>query len=83
MKENNMKKSEMNFEMKPEYDFREGIRGRFYQPKKKSTTIRLDDDVILFFKKKAGEEKQGYQTLVNSALREYIIRKITPIKTKK
>lgn len=83
MKENSTKKSESNFEMKSEYDFSKGIRGRFYQPKKKSTTIRLDDDVILFFKKKAGEDKQGYQTLVNSALREYIIRKMTPIKSKK
>lgn len=83
MKENSMKKSEMNFEMKPEYDFREGIRGRFYQPKKKSTTIRLDDDIILFFKKKAGEDKQGYQTLVNSALREYIFSKLSIAKSKR
>jgi len=48
------------------------IRGRFYNPHKKPTTIRLDDDVILYFKKKAGEQKVGYQTLMNSALREYI-----------
>lgn len=60
------------FEMKKEYDFSEGIRGRFYEPTKKSTTIRLDDDIILFFKKMASEDKIGYQTLMNAALREYI-----------
>jgi len=34
--------------MKKEYDFSKGVRGRFYAPKKNSTTIRLDDDVILY-----------------------------------
>ena len=72
MKENNMNHNEDEFVMKEEYDFSNGIRGRFYTPQKKSTTIRLDDDIILFFKKKAGEDKVGYQTLMNSALREYI-----------
>jgi len=67
-----MKKSEESFEMRQEYDFSKGIRGRFYQPKKVSTSIRLDDDVILYFKKKASEDKVGYQTLMNSALREFI-----------
>ena len=60
------------YEMKDEYDFSSGVRGRFRTPKKKPTTIRLDDDLILFFKKKAGEQKIGYQTLVNSALREFV-----------
>ncbi len=61
-----------DFELKDEYDFSKGVRGRFYTPHKKSTTIRLDDDVILYFKKMAGEQKVGYQTLINSALREFI-----------
>ena len=60
------------FELEPEYDFSDGIRGRFFHPKKRSTTIRLDEDVILFIKKKAGEKKVGYQSLVNAALREYL-----------
>ncbi|MEA1910410.1 MAG: BrnA antitoxin family protein [Spirochaetota bacterium] len=34
--------------------------------------MRLDDDIILYFKKIASEQKIGYQTLLNSALREYI-----------
>jgi uncharacterized protein (DUF4415 family) len=67
-----MKTSEEGFELREEYDFSKGVRGRFYQPKKKTTTIRLDDDLILYFKKKAGEKKIGYQTLVNAALREYV-----------
>lgn len=67
-----MKENREDYIMKEEYDFTNGVRGRFYKPTKKSTTIRLDDDIILFFKKMATEEKTGYQTLLNSALREYI-----------
>jgi uncharacterized protein (DUF4415 family) len=67
-----MKAKDNEFILKDEYDFSKGVRGRFYSPKKKSTTIRLDNDVILYFKKKASEEKVGYQTLMNSALREFI-----------
>lgn len=67
-----MKGKNNDFVFKDEYDFSEGVRGRFYTPRKKTTTIRLDDDIILYFKKMAGEEKIGYQTLLNSALREYI-----------
>ncbi len=73
MNESTMRESEDLFELADEYDFSKGIRGRFYQPKKISTSIRLDDDVLLYFRKKAGEEKIGYQTLMNSALREFIL----------
>ena len=72
MSKDNMKHIEDIFEMQQEYDFSKGIRGRFYTPHKKSTNIRLDDDIILYFKKKASEQKVGYRTLLNSALREYI-----------
>ncbi len=72
MSAGNMNDPNEGFEMKSEYDFSKGVRGRFYQPKKKTTTIRLDDDLILYFKKKAGEKKIGYQSLVNAALREYM-----------
>ena len=72
MKESNMKTLHDDFELKKEYDFSKGIRGRFYKPHKISTTIRLDDDVVLYFKKISSEQKIGYQTLLNSALREYI-----------
>ncbi len=65
-------KGKEDFELAREYDFSKGIRGRFYRPRKVSTTIRLDDDILLFFKKFATEKKTGYQTLLNNALREYV-----------
>lgn len=67
-----MKDERDEYQIEPEYDFSKGVRGRFFRPGKKSTTIRLDEDLILFFKKKASERKVGYQTLVNAALREYV-----------
>jgi predicted DNA binding CopG/RHH family protein len=60
------------FEMEENYDFSTGVRGRFYQAKKVSTTIRLDNDILLFLKKKASEDHVGYQTLINSLLRDYV-----------
>lgn len=65
-------KSKEDFELKKEYDFSKGVRGRFYRPHKVSTTIRLDDDILLLFKKMATERKTAYQTLMNNALREYL-----------
>mgnify|MGYP006305514061 CR=1 FL=1 len=67
-----MSDREDDFELEREYDFSTAVRGRFFRPKKKSTTIRLDEDLILFFKKRASEQKVGYQTLVNAALRDYV-----------
>jgi uncharacterized protein (DUF4415 family) len=67
-----MKNSDDVFEMKGEYDFSHAVRGRFYHPRKVSTSLRIDDDILLFFRKKASEEKAGYQTLMNQALRDWI-----------
>ena len=67
-----MTKSNDDFSLKKEYDFSKGIRGRFYSPKKISTTIRLDDDILLYLKKLASIKKTGYQTLLNGILRDYI-----------
>ncbi len=67
-----MRKSKDEYKMKKEYDFSQGTRGRFYSPKKISTTIRLDDDVLLYLKKLASIKKTGYQTLLNRILRDYI-----------
>lgn len=61
-----------NFEMKDEYDFSGGVRGRFYKPKKIPTSMRLDNDVLLFLKKEASEKKIAYQTLINNLLREHM-----------
>ncbi|MEO5360965.1 MAG: BrnA antitoxin family protein [Nitrospirota bacterium] len=67
-----MKKTEDDFEIKDEYDFSKGIRGRFYKPKKIPTTIRLDNDIVMFFKKLATQQKVAYQSMINEVLRSYV-----------
>ena len=59
-----------DYEMEDEYDFTDGVRGRFYEPKKIPVSLRLDNDIILFFKKLASEKKVPYQTLINTLLRK-------------
>ncbi len=59
-----------DYEVKDEYDFTDGVRGRFYEPKKIPVSIRLDNDIVLFFKKLASEQKVPYQTLINALLRK-------------
>lgn len=71
MKTSTIKQKE-DFELKNEYDFSKGTRGRFYRPKKVSTSMRLDNDILLYLKKIASEKKIGYQTLINTILRNYI-----------
>lgn len=58
--------------MKKEYDFSKGIRGRFFKPHKIQKTIRLDEDTIIYFQKLTAIKKNGYQTLINEALRKVI-----------
>ncbi len=48
-------------------------RGVFFRPIKKQLTLRLDTDLIDWFKTHA-PHGQGYQTCINSALREYVAR---------
>jgi uncharacterized protein (DUF4415 family) len=60
--------------MKKEYDFSRGKRGAVIKtpPGKTRITIRLDDDIIQWFRDQVHEAGGGnYQTLINSALREY------------
>ena len=52
-----------NYDMQDEYDFSGGVRGRFYEPKKIPTTLRLDNDIILYFKKLASEKKYPNKAL--------------------
>jgi len=61
-----------NYEMLDNYDFSDGVRGRFYKPTKVPTTMRLDNDILLFLKKQASEKKIAYQTLINNLLRDYM-----------
>ena len=59
-----------DYEMLDNYDFSDGIRGRFYKPKKIPVSLRLDNDIVLYFKKLASEQKVPYQTLINALLRQ-------------
>lgn len=61
-----------NYEMADDYDFSDGVRGRFYKPKKIRATLQLDNDVLVFLKKQASEKHVKYQVLVNSLLRNYM-----------
>jgi uncharacterized protein (DUF4415 family) len=45
-------------------------RGALYRPVKRQLTLRLDADLIEWFKQQASDT--GYQTRINSALREYV-----------
>jgi uncharacterized protein (DUF4415 family) len=65
--------------MKDKYDFSKGKRGRVRpsasEPEGKTRiTIRLDEDVVDRFLQLAERSggAVGYQTLINSALREYL-----------
>jgi uncharacterized protein (DUF4415 family) len=57
-------------EMPPIADWSHAVRGAFYRPVKRPLSLRLDADVIAWFQ----QQGQGYQTRINSALREYIAR---------
>jgi uncharacterized protein (DUF4415 family) len=57
--------------MRKEYDFSKGKRGAVIaSPGKTRFTIMLDDDLIEYFRALAETQGLGYQTLINSALRE-------------
>ncbi len=61
--------------MKKEYDFSRGKRGAVIKtpPGKTRITIRIDDDLLQWFRDQVHEAGGGnYQTLINSALREYV-----------
>lgn len=65
--------------MKKTYNFSKGRRGRVVaepppEPGKVRITIRLDEDLVNYFGSIADKSggKVGYQTLINSALREYV-----------
>jgi uncharacterized protein (DUF4415 family) len=67
--------------MRKEYDFSKGKRGPIVAtPGKTRITIRLDDDVINWFKGQVDAAGGGnYQTLINQALREYMLHKREPL----
>lgn len=46
--------------------------GKFYRPVKRQVTLRIDADVLNWFKTHSGK----YQSAVNTALREHVVRKL-------
>jgi uncharacterized protein (DUF4415 family) len=68
--------------MRAEYDFSKGKRGAVIPmpPGKERITIRLDVDILELFRRQADEQGGGnYQTMINQALREYIMGQQIPI----
>jgi len=62
-----MKDSEIDLSDIPEIrDWSKAVVGKFYRPIKKSLTIRVDADVLAWLK----AEGKGYQTRINTLLRE-------------
>jgi len=57
-------------DMKEEYDFSKGVRGKFYRPDARlNLPVYLDDDIAEFVQKYARQKKVDVQTVVNEMLR--------------
>ncbi len=68
--------------MKAEYDFSQGKRGAIDPTPEGKTriTIRLDNEILEWFREQVHLAGGGnYQTLINSALREYIQQRREPL----
>jgi uncharacterized protein (DUF4415 family) len=68
--------------MRAEYDFSKGKRGAVIPmpPGKERITIRLDADILEWFRRQVDEQGGGnYQTMINQALRDYIVGQQIPI----
>ena len=68
--------------MKKEYDFSKGKRGPVIPlpAGKTRITIRLDDDIIDWFREKVNAAGGGnYQTMMNNALRQFMIAERQPL----
>jgi uncharacterized protein (DUF4415 family) len=57
-------------DMPPITDWSHAVRGPFYRPIKRPLSLRVDADILDWFQRQG----QGYQTRMNSALREYVER---------
>ena len=68
--------------MKNEYDFSKGKRGALdpIPAGKTRITIRIDEDILDWFRNEVDSIGGGnYQTLMNQALREYILGRQEPL----
>ena len=71
----NMPDEEIDTSDAPEIlDWSNAKRGMFYRPIKRQITLRVDADVVAWFREHAGEDGRGYQTEINKALREHVVR---------
>ena len=69
-----MPEDQINTTASPEQkDWSGARRGVFFRPIKKQLTLRIDADLIEWFRTHA-PDGEGYQTSINSALREYVAR---------
>ena len=60
-------------------DWSDARRGVFYRPVKQQITLRLDADIIAWFKSQA-RDGRGYQTDINGALREHVLRTVRSLR---
>ena len=61
--------------MRKEYDFSGGKRGAVVpSPGKTRITIMLDNEVLEYFRERADSAGTGYQTMINSALKNAVDR---------
>ena len=66
--------------MKKEYDFSNAKKGTVVPQKGKTRiTIYIDNEILEEFRNKADISGQGYQTMVNEALREYLGKSHLPL----
>ena len=63
--------------MKKEYDFSQGVRGKFFRERKIQKTLRLDKDVLEFYQKMAKKNGMPYQSLINLVLKKFWAEKLT------
>ncbi len=66
--------------MKKEYDFSKAKRGPVVPQKGKTRiTIYIDNEILEEFRNRADKSGQGYQTVINEALREYLGKSHSPV----
>ena len=68
--------------MRTNYDFSKGKRGATVRAERGKTriTIRLDNDILDWFRDEVNRAGGGnYQTMMNSALREYVDQRKEPL----
>ena len=68
--------------MRTNYDFSKGKRGATVPAERRKTriTIRLDNDILDWFRDEVNRACGGnYQTMMNSALREYVDQRKEPL----